>query len=418
MNQIFLNVGGRPGIDCGGFCRFCFFKKVSVREVDGVERGCVNCPPHKIGCDYCQNTITGVKTGFRPLSSLLEELQLKIMQNMVDFIGNDLRIVVHADADVFYYPHLMELVSAITETNLPFFLGYTSGKNIENLDFARELILQGLNELTVSVFSTNSEIRREWMRDKNPERSLEALKLFSENIKVNASVVVVPGVNDEDELLSTCSDLEEWGIKTLMLRRFGNFKEEGLIFNKHGPVSENVKTQTYDEFQHMVDIITRDFQFEVTSFPFYDREKDFPFAIGKKKYREHLENLPEIERESTIITGKLAQPFLEGIFELIDEDHMVNVVSVNKDIADLIVPEDLMSVDLSQIKDNVILPRGALVHQIQAQDILGKDGVSREVKRGPYNLTHPYYENLYFTQKQLLDYEVRSFKELIKVINL
>ena len=46
------------------------------------------------------------------------------------------------------------------------------------------------------------------------QKSLKGLKVFCENIDVNASVVVIPGLNDKDKILKTCVDLEEWGVKS------------------------------------------------------------------------------------------------------------------------------------------------------------------------------------------------------------
>jgi NifB/MoaA-like Fe-S oxidoreductase len=218
-------------------------------------------------------------------------------------------------------------------------------------------------------------------------------------------------------LKRTCTDLENWGVKTLTLRKFGNSIDQGLIFNNQENIIKDIETQTYEEFKGLVDDVINQYSFNVFSFPFYDPKIDFPFAISKKKNEKFLEALPEVEKETTIITGKLAEPFIKKIFELIDENKMVNVVGVKKDIADLIVPEDLKSIELARVHENVVLPRGALVHDLQVQKIFRKDGIKRTIKRGPYHLTHPYYENLYFTYEELLNYELNSFKELIDEIN-
>ncbi len=418
MERLYINLGGRPGIDCGGFCEFCFFKNVDIKGLKSLDIGCINCPPDEVGCNYCKNTITGVKNKFRPIFTVLKELQYKLLQNTHEAFNKNLKIVVHADADVFFYPDILGLVSVIKQRKLPLYLGYTSGKNIKSERFVHEIISRGVDELTFSAFSTDLETRKIWMRDRNPELSLKSLKLFCENMKVNASVVVIPGVNDGEIFYQTCSDLEEWGIKSFILRRFGNYQHQGLIFNNHKPVSDQITPQTNEEFQELVKMVTNEFSFKVTSFPFYDPEKDFPFAILKEKNRKYLEELPEIHRAATIVTGALASPYLEEFFKLVDKSGLVNVVSVEKEIADLITPEDLKTIDLAEVKGNVILPRGSLVHQKHAQEILNKDGIIRRIKRGPYNLTHPYHENIDFTYEELIRYELQSFKELIDKINL
>ncbi len=416
--EIYTDVGGRPGLDCGGFCKFCFYKNVDFNNLKSLSIGCVDCPPHQIGCEKCQASINRVENDFKPLSKVFMDLEHKLMQKPWDAFTRNLKVVIGAGADIFYYPHLTELVSVIKASDLPLHLGYTSGKAIKDERFAQELISLGLDELSFSVFSTDPEVRRKWMGDKSSEEAVKGLKLFCENIDVNASVVVIPGVNDEEQLFQTCSDLEEWGVKSFVLRRFANFKDQGLILNDERPIVKGIKTHTYEEFQELVRKVSDEFSFRVLAFPFYDPKKDFPFAILKKKNREYLEELPSVKTEATVITSRLTAPFLKKFFELVNGSDLVNVVDVDKEIADLITHEDLESIDLTEVKKNVILPSGALVHDEQAWKILNKDGAQRKIKRGPYVLTHPYYESVDFDLEDLIEHELKSFKVLIDRINL
>ena len=90
--------------------------------------------------------------------------------------------------------------------------------------------------------------------------------------------------------------------------------------------------------------------------------------------------------EATIITSKIAAPFISKIFDKIDADN-VNVIGVPKEIACLITKEDLEQIDLSEVKQAVIIPGRAFVHQLDAERILSADGVERIVGRGPDSLT-------------------------------
>jgi methanogenesis marker radical SAM protein len=415
--QIYTDVGGRPGIDCGGFCKFCFYKNVDYSRIDSLNLGCVNCPPNQIGCDKCDAMINRVNNNFKDLNKILTDIDKKIFMQELLNPAVDLELIIGAGADIFYYPQVRELVLELKKNDLHLHLGYTCGKAIRDENFADDIISRGLDELSFSVFSTNPQLRKNWMRDKNPEAAVSALKEFCQNIDVNASVVAIPGINDYQEIYETCSDLEEWGVKTFVLRRFANFKEQGLILNNDQPIIEGITPHTYDEFQELVDKISGEFSFRTLAFPFYDPEKNFPFAILKEKNQGYLKRLPEIEKSATIITGKLAAPFLEKFLKLTGKSSLVNILTLKKDIADLIVPEDLKSADLGEVQENVILPYGALVHKRQAVEILGEDGLKRNIKRGPIVLTHPYYESIDFNQEKLIKYELKSFKELIKTIN-
>jgi methanogenesis marker radical SAM protein len=412
--EIYTDVGGRTGIDCGGFCEFCFYKNVDFYNLESI--GCIHCPPNQIGCDYCQNIINRVSIGFKPLSNVLTDLNNKLSRDECSSLNQkDIKIIIAGGADLFSYPQLYELVSKLKESQIHLDLRYTSGKPIKHESMAEKLISLGVDDVNFSVFSTNPEIRRKWMNDETPIESIKGLKLFCENIDLYASAVIIPGVNDGDKIFETCIDLEEWGVKSFFLRRFANFKNQGLILNNK-PLIEGVNPQSYGEFQELVRELAREFSFKVLGYPFSDPENDFPFAISRAKNRYYLEKLPKIKCEATIITSKLAGPYLEKIFGVIDEFNLVNIVSVDKDIADLITHEDLEFINLVGVKRNVIIPSGALVQDNKAAEILCRDGKFRIIARGPYVLTNPYYDgDLY--KEDLLDFELKSFNALIDVIN-
>ena len=93
------------------------------------------------------------------------------------------------------------------------------------------------------------------------------------------------------------------------------------------------------------------------------------------------------------------------------------MIALEKEIADLITYEDLTNINLDMVKKRVIIPYGALVQDEQAEKILSKDGVLRKIIRGPKVLTHPYYEGVNFNQDELIEYELKSFHDLINKIN-
>ena len=416
--EIYTDVRGKAGIDCGGFCEFCFYKNVNFNDLNPI--GCINCAPNQIGCAYCQNFIKRVNSDFKPLIYVLTELERKLIrQKIFDPTNKDLKINIRGGADVFFYPHLNELVSVLEESNLPIRIGYTSGKGIKDEKIAEDLISHGVDEIDFSVFSTTPEMRRRWMKDNNPNESLRALKIFCENINVNASAVVIPEINDQDEIRQTCTVLEEWGVELVELRRFANFRSQGLILNNK-PIIEGINSHSYEEFQDIVQKVADEFSFKVFGYPFYDPKSESPFALSKTENRCYLEKLPDIQYKATIITGELAAPFLKRVFRIIDESNLVNIVKVDKEIADLITHEDLEFIDLTEVKSNVVIPRGALVHDKQAEKILCKDGNQRRIARGPLILTYPYSNTNqeYITNKEeLIRFELKSLTDLINKIN-
>lgn len=402
-------VGGTPGKDCGGFCKFCYFKSVDYKNIDGIKLGCKHCPPNQVGCENCCEVIYDIKNGFRPLSNVLSRLEnLLKWHNYFDTIDfTNLKILTASWADITNYPDLKELVLTLKDWGYAVHMGYVSGKKINNTDIPHKMVSWGMDELIFSVVSLNPQIRRKWMGDKTPEKSYEALKIFCESVEVNASTVVIPGVITEEEIFNTCSILEDWGIKSFILSRFVNFPKEGLIYNKK-PVIEGITTQTFQEFNELVERINKEFPFPVIGTP------KNAYKLSKKDNQGCLKRLPDVTKEATIITSKLSSKQLEEIFKIIAPD-LVNVIGVEKDIGDLITRRDLEQVDLESVKNKVIIPGKALIHDKIAHKLLNRDGINRRVLRGP-NLLFDYNFEL-LDHENNIEFELKNFKSLINIIN-
>jgi len=131
--------------------------------------------------------------------------------------------------------------------------------------------------------------------------------------------------------------------------------------------------------------------------------------------QEALARLPAIRRGATIITSTIAQPMLSAIFQKLGLS--VNVLSVNKDIGCLITLEDFLSIDLTLVKDTVIIPGRTLAHEKEIKKALIRDGRDRIVARGPDRLTVDGEMSISMTKQEVLDLEIEAFGELIEAIN-
>ncbi len=401
--EILADLGGRPGHDCRGFCRYCYFK--GVKEVPPF--GCKHCMPFQKGCNYCTKSVKEGYSGFKPMSVVAQEIQ-----QAVYFNKNVSKFNVSGGGDVSCYPELKQLVKFISQYKKPIHLGYTSGKGLNRED-ALFFIDHGVNEVTFTVFATDPELRRKYMNDKTPEDSLEALRTLAEKCTVYAAAVLIPGVNDGDVLMKTCADLENMGVKGLILMRFANAPEQGIILN-NAPVIEGVVPHTLSEFKAIVDDIHKRFKFRVTGTPLYDPETGAPFAI--KNEPDALSRLPKVTKEATIITGEVAAPLLQEIFDKLGG--LVNVVPVKKDIGCLITIDDIKELDLSRIKETVFFPGRAFVHDPEIKKILSGDGIDRFVRRGPDLLTVDGEMSISMTKEEVLAREIEAFTEFIQTINV
>jgi len=412
--EIMALTGGVPGIDCGGFCKFCYFKTVYKNKTPVI--GCRYCAPEELGCSYCQGVLEIPKLKFKSLKEVIMGLKREmLLMEMQGYLDEDITINIGSWADILFYPHLKHLISILKNQEFKVHLGYTSGKGIRNEEEAHELLSTDIDEISFSVFSTDPLMRRKWMGDKTPEASISSLKLFSENIDLNASIVVIPGVITEEELFKTCSNLENWGVKSLVLSRFANLPKQGLILNKK-PVIDGITPDPFEKFCNLVETMNNEFSFTIYGSPAYHPDKSIPYVLSENKNQKYLKNLNTIHYDATIVTSSLSAGYIRKIFQSIDEKDHVNVVSVEKEIADLITLEDLESLDLNHVKERVVIPGGALVHDKQAEKYFQMDGNVRTVLRGPMLLFSP-CPDWEMEDEKLIEFECNSFNNLINIIN-
>lgn len=408
--QVVADVGGIPGKDCNGFCKYCYFRK--VKEVKSF--GCAHCLPNKIGCDRCSKGITDSQSEFRSPFEVITEVQNALMMQP-NFRENDIKVNISGGGDVSCYPYLENLTANLNQFSLKSHLGYTCGKGITESEIASRLINNGVDEVTFTVFSTDPKLRREWVKDKKPEEALKACQIFCENADLTGAGVIIPGVNDGDVLRQTCNTLEEWGAKGVILMRFANTFNEGLILGNE-PILKGIESQPVEEFGQLVEEINKEYNFRVTGTPLCDPETGGPFAIAKDENEIFLQFIKKVTGEATIITSKIAAPFISKIFDKIDADN-VNVIGVPKEIACLITKEDLEQIDLSEVKQAVIIPGRAFVHQLDAERILSADGEERIVGRGPDTLTIDGELSFDKTDENVIEEELTQFNDLVDAIN-
>lgn len=406
--QIMADVGGIPGKNCRGFCEYCYFKKVTQKKV----LGCKNCPPGQIGCPHC-TTDTNMTRDYFPPYQVLSSLQTNIFQTR---LPKDTLVNITGDGDVSCYPHLLELTKGIHDMGLPIHLGYTSGKGIDDVSTVDKLINNGVIETTYTAFSTDAKLREKWMHDPTADVSIQALKRFCESCDVHAASIIIPGVNDGDILAKTCADLESWGTKALILMRFANTANQGLILN-NGPIIPGIKEQTLTEFENLVRETAKNYNLRVTGTPVCDPETDAPYALSKDKNKEYLEILTPVRAEATIVTSKISAPYIEKILENLNAADYVNVVSTSQEIACLITEHDLREIDLNEVKDTVIIPGRCYVHDLVAEKIFRSDGKFRLIHRGPDMLTADGEMSGTLSKNDVLKQELMAFEDLIELIN-
>jgi methanogenesis marker radical SAM protein len=404
MAQLTVDIGGRPGIDCRGFCEYCYFKRVHGTKA----LGCRYCLPFQKGCDYCTKGVKEEYSGFKDLKTIADET----LANLQGKSGELDRITISGGGDPSCFPQFTDLIELLGSTEAPLHIGYTSGKGWDSPAVADLLIENGLSEISFTVFATSPDLRRKYMHDPTPEVSLGILERLCSEADVYAAAVVLPGINDGENLEATCEWLEERGAQGIILMRFANSAEQGLILG-NGPVIKDQMTQSVESFRDLITDLNGKFRMKISGTPLWDPEIGSPFAILSEP--SLIKKLPRIQRHATVISGSIASPFIDRVLRMCGSTD--SVVPVQKEIACLITIDDLRSLDLSRLEDVVIVPGRAFIHLPEATEILSRDGVNREVVRGPEMLTADAETSMGMTRDEVLAMEMDGFAELIQTIN-
>jgi methanogenesis marker radical SAM protein len=404
MAQLTVDIGGSPWVGCRGFCEYCYFKK--VRGVQPL--GCRYCLPFKKGCDYCTRGVKEEYSGFKDLRTIADEL----LANLQMQSESPEKITISGGGDPSCYPAFEDLIGLLGRTECPLHIGYTSGKGWDDPAIADLLIDNGLSEISFTVFATDPKLRKKYMHDPTPEASLAILEKLCGAVDVYAATVVLPGVNDGKVLEETCRWLQDRGAKGLILMRFANSAEQGLILG-NGPVMPKQEVQSVESFRDLITDLSRKFTMKISGTPLWDPEIGSPFVI---RYEPALlAKLPRVTKRASVVSGSIATPFIEAI--LSECGSQVPVVPTKKDIACLITAEDLRAIDLKSLEPVVIIPGRAFVHDAEAQEILSRDGINRVVIRGPDQLTADAETSMGMTRDQVMAMEMEGFAELIWTIN-
>ena len=406
MVHLTVDIGGRPGVDCLGFCAYCYFKHAK----DVPPFGCRYCLPFMKGCDYCSRGVKEEYSRFLPLQSVAESF----LADLQMVTGEVTRITISGGGDPSCYHEFRDLIEMLGTLDIPLHIGYTSGKGFDDPEIADFLIANHLTEVSFTVFAVDAELRRVWMHDPTPKASLDIICRLAKEIDVYAAIVVLPGVNDGRVLTDTLAWLSDIGVKGVILMRFANRLEQGLIL-ENTPILPDQRVHTVEEFSNLIRDSAAAFpNLRISGTPLYDPLFDSPFAI--RKVPELLDRLPIVDKKATIITGAIASPYIRTVISARGGDPS-SVVAVDKEIACLITIDDLKSLHLQDLCETVILPGRAFVHDAEAEKVLSRDGVFRTVVRGPEMLSADGETSMGMTEIDVLTMEMEGFSALIRMIN-
>ena len=283
------------------------------------------------------------------------------------------------------------------DARLSFLMGnYITLTNLSEREAQRIIDLR-ISPINVSVQTTEPQLRRTLLGNKDADKSLAYMRAFGKaGIEMNGQIVVCPGWNDGEHLRRTIEDLMEIGFHSCSIVPVGLTKyREGLA--KLRPVDEPTAREiiaTVDEYGEkcLARYGTRMFfcadelylkaNLPLPPEEYYEEYQQLENGVGmlRSTMNEFLSGLEDVEDGDvpsfTIATGVAAAPFIERLVNAAKEKFPQlrgEVVAIVNDffghsitVSGLVTGQDLIR-QLSQrewLGERVIIPANMLRHGV------------------------------------------------------
>lgn len=285
------------------------------------------------------------------------------------------------------------------------------------------IIQYRLSPINVSVHTTNPELRIKMLKNKKAGKIYEILKSFHKaNLEMNCQIVLVPGVNDGDELRKTIEDLSKLypSINSVAVVPVGVTKYREGLAKLETYDEEKAKVliadinKMQDEYMNKLDtryIFASDEFYLVSKedLPTYDEYEGFPqyengVGLLRSFASEIEEALDKIHKKRVhskniiFATGKLAGEFMNEIARKIEDKFIgLNIIVVpikNNFFGETITVSGLVTGGdlVEQIKDMeesdlVIIPRSMMKvdEEIFLDNITLEEAIEKMNKRIIYS---------------------------------
>jgi putative radical SAM enzyme (TIGR03279 family) len=258
------------------------------------------------------------------------------------------------------------------------------------------IIKYRISPINVSVHTTNPELRIQMLNNKNAGKVYDILKRFAEaRLEVNCQIVLVPGVNDGNELDRTLEDLSKLypTVESVAVVPIGitKYREKlhkvipytaalsnellDFIEEKQNKFIEELGTRFIFASDEFFALTQRKLpsQNEYEGFPQLENGVGLMKSFGTEIFEEIDKIISPIEKKKKYIlaTGTLANNFMvemkDKIVEKFDELELLVVPIVNKffgqtiTVSGLITGQDLIQ-QLREYKDvdRIIIPRSMM----------------------------------------------------------
>lgn len=284
------------------------------------------------------------------------------------------------------------------DSRLSFLQGnYVTLTNMKEEDLDR-IIFYHLSPINVSVHTTNLELRKDMLKNKNATKVLDYIsKIVDAGIQLNFQIVLVRGVNDGAELDKTIEDLSNFlpNAQSLSVVPVGITKFRDGLYDMT-PLDKQYANDCIDQVEKWQKIIKEKHgtsfvyisdEFYVMAereLPSYDSYENFPQienGVGMMSSLEFdvVEALEEVDYKNPInpkkiglITGEISFNFITSLVNKVKEKYNnidVDVIKVENNffgntitVSGLLTGVDIIGTikDTGKLYDKIIIPKNCL----------------------------------------------------------
>lgn len=308
------------------------------------------------------------------------------------------------------------------DTRLSFLQGnYVTLTNMNEEEIAR-VIKYRINPINISVHTTNPDLRKTMLNNKNAGKILEIMRRFaSARLIMNTQIVLCPNVNDQEELDKTIQDLSALYpyVKSISVVPVGISKyRQGLFPMKEFTKKEAQKILRQISYYQKIMLKNDSVRFvfpsdefiikaeqKIPEIDYYEGFEQLENGVGmlslfKKQIKESLNNIQQEPKSNNIsvITGELAYPYMMELMQKIMtkwKQLNIQVYPIKNNffgekitVSGLVTGQDMISqLKGKDLGKHVFIPRSMLKAE-EEEDIFLDDYSIEEVSK---NLSVPVY---------------------------
>ncbi len=229
---------------------------------------------------------------------------------------------------------------------------YVTLTNCNDSDIDR-IIKYRLSPINISVHTTNFELRKKMLNNKNADNILKYIKkLYDNEIYMNGQIVLCPDLNDKAELIKTIEDLSKYypymqsvsivpvGLtdyreKLYKLRPFSKQECADTIENIT-KIQKNFKKEFNNNFVYLSDEFYIKAEYDMPNTKEYDEFPQLENGVGMvslflQEFEEELEDIKDriIDLKGKtvcIVTGKLVKKYIENCAKILNKKFNINIL--------------------------------------------------------------------------------------------